>query len=147
MKITVQNSTFFIQESAYENVDCKDVYHFVENQFDVWRTKHVVPLQWRHNERHLASQITGVSIVCSSVGWGADQRKHQNYASLAVCVGNSPVTGEFPAQRASNAENVSIWWRHHPFYCSRAGGSGRLSTRTGMPVGPKLGTQIGMPDG
>ena len=20
---------------------------------------------------------------------------------------------EFPAQRASNAENVSIWWRHH----------------------------------
>ena len=26
--------------------------------------------------------------------------------------GNSPVTGEFPAQRASNAENVSIWWRH-----------------------------------
>ena len=28
-------------------------------------------------------------------------------------MGNSPVTGEFPAQRASNAENVSIWWRHH----------------------------------
>ena len=27
--------------------------------------------------------------------------------------GNLPVTGEFPAQMASNAENVSIWWRHH----------------------------------
>ena len=26
---------------------------------------------------------------------------------------NSPETGEFPAQMASNAENVSIWWRHH----------------------------------
>ena len=26
---------------------------------------------------------------------------------------NSPVTGEFPAQKASNAENVSIWWRNH----------------------------------
>ena len=30
-------------------------------------------------------------------------------------------TGEFPAQRASYAENVSIWWRHHavlvPSYC------------------------------
>ena len=25
----------------------------------------------------------------------------------------SPVTGEFPAQMASNAEKVSIWWRHH----------------------------------
>ena len=22
-------------------------------------------------------------------------------------------TGEFPAQKASNAENVSIWWRYH----------------------------------
>ena len=27
--------------------------------------------------------------------------------------GNSLLTGEFPAQMASNAENVSIWWRHH----------------------------------
>ena len=27
--------------------------------------------------------------------------------------GNSPGTGEFPAQMACNAENVSIWWRHH----------------------------------
>ena len=30
------------------------------------------------------------------------------------CAGNSPGTGgEFPAQMASNAESVSIWWRHH----------------------------------
>ena len=29
------------------------------------------------------------------------------------CAGNSPVTGEFPAQMASNAENISNWWRHH----------------------------------
>ena len=29
------------------------------------------------------------------------------------CDGNSPVTVEFPAQRASDAENVTIWWRHH----------------------------------
>ena len=28
-------------------------------------------------------------------------------------VGNLPVTGEFPAQKASNADDVSIWWRHH----------------------------------
>ena len=27
--------------------------------------------------------------------------------------GNLPVTDEFPAQRVSNAENVSIWWRHY----------------------------------
>ena len=28
---------------------------------------------------------------------------------------NSPVIGEFPAQLAINAENVSIWWRHHEY--------------------------------
>ena len=30
-----------------------------------------------------------------------------------LCAGNSPVTGEFTAQVASNAEKVSTWWRHH----------------------------------
>ena len=28
-----------------------------------------------------------------------------------LCEGNPPVTGGFPSQRASNTENVSIWWR------------------------------------
>ena len=34
-----------------------------------------------------------------------------------------PVTGKFPAQRSSNAKNVSIWWRHHVHrqpYCHQA---------------------------
>ena len=30
-----------------------------------------------------------------------------------LCAWNTPGTGEFPAQMASNAKNVSIWWRHH----------------------------------
>ena len=30
-----------------------------------------------------------------------------------LCAGNSLGTGEFPAQMASYAENISIWWRHH----------------------------------
>ena len=29
-----------------------------------------------------------------------------------LCAGNSPETGEFLAQMASNAEIVSIWWRN-----------------------------------
>ena len=33
-----------------------------------------------------------------------------------LCEGNSPVTGEFPAQKVSNAENVFNWWRHHAFW-------------------------------
>ena len=54
----------------------------------------------------IASQITSLTIVYSTVYSDADQRKHQSSASLAG-------TGEFPAEKASNAENVFIWWRHH----------------------------------
>ena len=35
----------------------------------------------------MASQITGVSIVCSSFASGTDQRKHQSPASLAFVGG------------------------------------------------------------
>ena len=44
------------------------------------------PLQWRHNDL-MASQITSVSIVFSTVGSGADQRKHQSTVSLAFVHG------------------------------------------------------------
>ena len=30
-----------------------------------------------------------------------------------LCAGYSPGTGVFPAQMGSDAENVSIWWRHN----------------------------------
>ena len=46
------------------------------------------------------------------------RRRSQKPSKLSVtglCAGNSPVTGEFPAQTACNEENVSIWWRHHDF--------------------------------
>ena len=61
----------------------------------------------------VASQITGVSIVLSSIFSGADQRKHQSSASLAFVRGNPLVTDGFPSRSVDNAENVSIWWRHH----------------------------------
>ena len=32
-----------------------------------------------------------------------------------LCAGNSPLTGEFPAQMARNAENASTWWCHHAY--------------------------------
>ena len=59
----------------------------------------------------MASQITGASIVYSTVSSGADQRKHQSSASLAFPRGipRWPVN---IAQRTSNKENAFIWWRH-----------------------------------
>ena len=32
-----------------------------------------------------------------------------------LCEGNLPVTYDFPAQRASNAENITIWWHHYVY--------------------------------
>ena len=62
----------------------------------------------------IASQITGVSIVCSTVCSGADQRNHQSSASLAFVRGVHRWSGiSFTKGKGSNVENVSIWWRHH----------------------------------
>ena len=58
-------------------------------------------------------QITSLTIVYLTVYSDTDERKHQSSASLAFCVGNSPVTGKFPAQKANNAEHVPIWWHHY----------------------------------
>ena len=55
----------------------------------------------------MASQITSLAIVYSTVYSGADQRKHQSSVSLAFVRGIHG-DGEFPKQRASNAENVTI---------------------------------------
>ena len=60
----------------------------------------------------IASQITSLTIVYSIIYLDADQRKHQSSASLAF-VREFTRTGEFPAQMASYAKNVSLWWRHH----------------------------------
>ena len=46
-------------------------------------------------------------------------KKTSNLRVTGLCAGNSPGTGEFPAQMASKAENVSIWWRHHVLCSSR----------------------------
>ena len=45
--------------------------------------------------------------------FGRRSKKTSKLRVTGLCVGNSPGTGEFPAQMASNAESVSIWWRHH----------------------------------
>ena len=67
----------------------------------------------------MASQITGVSIVCSIVCSAGTQMIYQSSALLALCEGNPPGTSGFPLKRPSDAENVSIWWRHHAFSFSR----------------------------
>ena len=63
--------------------------------------------------RAMASQITSLRIVFSNVYFKRRSKETSKLCVTGLCAGNSPATGEFPAQRASNAENVSIWRRHH----------------------------------
>ena len=61
----------------------------------------------------IASLIPSLTIVYSTVYSRRKSKKTSKLRVTGLCEGNSPVTGEFSAQRASNVENVSIWWRHH----------------------------------
>ena len=63
----------------------------------------------------MASQITSPTVVYSIVYSDADQRKHQSSAASAPLAFVWGIHRDrwIPRTRASYAENVSIWWRHH----------------------------------
>ena len=70
------------------------------------------PLQWRHNGHDGVSNHQPHHCLLNRL-FGCRSKKTSTLRVTGLCAGNSPGTGEFPAQMASNAENVSIWWRHH----------------------------------
>ena len=62
-------------------------------------------LQWRHNGHQ--------PYDCSlNRLFRRGSKKTTKFRVTGICEANSPVTREFPAEKASNAENDSIWWRH-----------------------------------
>ena len=73
---------------------------------------YINPLHIRHNGRggilnHQHHDCLLICLFCHR------SKKTSKLRVTGLCEGNSTVTGEFPAQRASNAKNGSIWWRHH----------------------------------
>ena len=76
------------------------------------RRSRMPSLQWRHHERDSVSNHQPHDCLLNRL-FGRRSKKTWKLHVTGLCAGNSPVTGEFPAQRASYAENVSIWWRHH----------------------------------
>ena len=74
----------------------------------LWR----VSLWWRHNGHDSVSNNQPHDCLPNRL-FRRRSKKTSKPRVTGLCVGNSPGTGEFPAQMASNAENVSIWWRHH----------------------------------
>ena len=72
-------------------------------------------LRWRHNENDCVSNHQPHHCLLNRF-IGCRSKKISKLRVTGLCAGNSTGTGEFPAQRASDAENVSIWLRHHVIY-------------------------------
>ena len=77
------------------------------------------PLQWHHKGRDGVSNHQPHDCLLNRL-FRHRSKKILKLRVTGLCEGNSPVTGEFPTQRASYAENVSIWWRHHALQVSRS---------------------------
>ena len=73
------------------------------------------PLQWRHNGHYGISKHQPHHCLLNHL-FRRRSKKTSKLRVTGLRAGNSPVTGEFPTQRASNAENVSIWWHHHAWW-------------------------------
>ena len=65
-------------------------------------------LQWRNNERDGVLNHQRHDCLLNRLFRGRSKQASKLRVT-GLCEGNSPVTDEFPVQRASNAENVSIW--------------------------------------
>ena len=106
------NTTIFWQENVFKNVANQEAAILSWPQCGNMRNMH-----FEHYSGvimgAMASQITSIAIVYSTLYSRRRSKKTSKLCVTGLFDGNSPVTGEFRAQRASNAENVSIWWRHH----------------------------------
>ena len=74
------------------------------------------PLQWRDNDLSGVSNHQPHGCLLNRLF----RRRSKKTSKLRVrhwpLCGEFTRTGEFPTQRASYAENVSIWWRHHAIF-------------------------------
>ena len=93
--ISVYFSLSSIPASFCATLDIGQVRITMTSQWVGWRLKS--PASWLFTQSFIRAQIKETS----------------KPRVTGLCAGNSPGTGEFPAQMASNAETVSIWWRHH----------------------------------
>ena len=82
-------------------------------------------VDWRHNERNGVSNHQPNDCLLNRL-FRRRSKKTPKLRVTGFCAGNSPVMGEFPAQRSSNTENVSfddtIMWKW----------LGSIKTRTGL---------------
>ena len=88
---------------------------FVQQLVQSTDKKGNIVFQWRHNGRDSVSNHQPHDCLLNLL-FRRRSKKILKPRVTGLCAGNSRRTGEFPDQMASNAENVSIWCRHHVSY-------------------------------
>ena len=99
---------------------CVDAYvmHYVTVECQLWpgvtdaMAFFGATLQWRHNGHDSVSNHQAHACLLHRL-FRCTSNKTSKPRVTGLCAVNSPGTGEVPAQMASNAGNVFIWWRHH----------------------------------
>ena len=115
------------QGITWANIDPEACRHMASPGHNVWtqsrsrhfhsriwslNDSHIRSLQWRHNGPNGVSNHQHHDCLLNRL-FKRRSKKTSKLRATGLCAGNSPVTGDFPAKMASNAENVSIWLRHH----------------------------------
>ena len=98
------DSDFFTKEPRYRTARGCPTTDFI----NYWVIQ--ITLQWRHNEHDGVSNHQPHDCSLNRL-LKCISKKTSKLRVTGLCEGNSPETGEFLAQRASNAENVITWWR------------------------------------
>ena len=104
------------------NVD--EVRHFLKQTYSFMNPYSSIriggtSLRWRHNGRDSISNHQPHDCLLNRL-FRRRSKKTPKLPVTGLC-GEFTGTGEFPAQMASYAENVSIWWRHRVMHSSTAG--------------------------
>ena len=86
--------------------------HFLPRNESELICRQEISLQWRLNERDGISNHQPHDYLLNRL-YRRRSKKTSKLRVTGLSVGILPVGGEFPTERASNATNVSIWWRHH----------------------------------
>ena len=89
-------------------------FHYIKRMSDICLLLYtkLSTLQWRHNERRRVSNHQFLDCLLNRL-FRRRSRKTPRRSVNGICEGNLPMTGEFLAHRARDAENISICWRHH----------------------------------
>ena len=96
-----------------------DTGHFLHSCYMVrQRFGSYFSLQWRHNEPDCVSNHQAHDCLLNRL-FRRRSKKTSKLRVTGLWAESSPGTGEFSAQKASYAENVSIWWRRHVTWFGR----------------------------